>query len=226
MKYFYLYIFILVIIILISSVFSLRNTFKSQEGMDLMNREFILLGDSILQNNNYVKEGQTVEDKLKRKTDLNVYNYAKDNSTIVDVYDQINKIPTELNKESTIIFLSAGGNDILMNYEYDNGDTIKTRDLEVMLNAYKKLVESIQTRLNQSKIVLLDIYYPTNIKYKQYKPVLEKWNKMLESYANKNGNKVLKVSELLVQPEDFTLSIEPSDLGGEKIANEIVSKFV
>jgi hypothetical protein len=226
MKYFYLYIFILCIIILISSVFSLRNSFKSQEGMELMNREFILLGDSILENKNYVKEGQTVEDKLKRKSNLNVYNYAKDNSTIVDVYDQINKIPTELNKESTIIFLSAGGNDILMNYEYDNGDTIKTRDLEVMLNAYKKLVESIQTRLNQSKIVLLDIYYPTNIKYKQYKPVLEKWNKMLESYANKNGNKVLKVSELLVQPEDFTLSIEPSDLGGEKIANEIVSKFV
>jgi hypothetical protein len=226
MKFFYVYIFILCVVILISSVFSLRNSFKSQEGMDLMNGDFILLGDSILQNNNYVKEGQTVEDKLKRKTNLNVYNYAKDNSTIVDVYEQINNIPNELNQESTILFLSAGGNDILMNYEYDNGDTIKTRDLEVMLNAYKKLVESIQTKMNQSKIVLLDIYYPTNIKYKQFRPVLEKWNKMLQIYANKNGNKVLKVSELLMQPEDFSLSIEPSEAGGEKIANEIISKFV
>lgn len=221
MKYFLPIIFILILIVFF---FSLQHSFKTQEGMETMSRNVILLGDSILQNKLYVKEGHTVEDILKRKApNLNIYNFAKDDSTIVDVYEQLGKIQVDLNNESTIVFLSTGGNDFLKNYQYDKGDPINKHDLEVMFNAYKKLVSSIQTRMPQSQIVLLDIYYPINMKYKQYRPVLEKWNQMLTIFVNKNQNfKLLKISELLVEPDDYTLNIEPSEVGGEKIVNKIV----
>jgi hypothetical protein len=215
---------IIIILILIGLVFSLQGYFRIKEGMETMSRNVILLGDSVLQNKLYVKEGRTVEDILKRKIpNVSIYNFAKDDSTIVDVYEQLGKIPVQLNNESTIVFLSAGGNDFLKNYQYDKGDPINKHDLEVMFNAYKKLVSSIQARLPLSQIVLLDIYYPNNMKYSQYRPVLERWNQMLTTFVNKNnGYKILKISELLVEPDDYTLNIEPSEVGGEKIVNKIV----
>jgi hypothetical protein len=223
MKYFFLYIVILCFIILTSSIFSLRDYFKSQESMETMSRNIILMGDSVLQNKLYVKEGETVEDKLKKMNpNLNIYNFARDNATIVDVYEQLNAVPIGLNDGSSVIFLSVGGNDFLTSYEYDNGDTIKTRDLEVMMNAYKKLIRSIEAKMNKTPIILFDIYYPTNLKYKRFKPLLEKWNKMLKDYVEKGKYRMLNVSELLVKPEDYTLSIEPSEIGGEKIAEKII----
>ena len=51
-------------------------------------------------------------DILKTYTN-NVYNYAKNESTIHDLYLQLDKIPTNMNNSNTYIFISAGGNDIL-----------------------------------------------------------------------------------------------------------------
>ena len=78
----------------------------------------------------------------------------------------------------------------------------------------------------KSKLVLLDIYYPDNIHFKQYRPVIEEWNQHIYSYANdyKNGvNSVLKISNMLTDKKDFSFGIEPSLSGGEKIANGIMS---
>ena len=75
----------------------------------------------------------------------------------------------------------------------------------------------------KSKLVLIDIYYPTNIKYEQYKPILQEWNKLLNDFVNDSENlSILKISNVLTDPTDFTLNIEPSDTGGEKIAEQIL----
>jgi hypothetical protein len=170
-------------------------------------RTIILLGDSIIKNNSYVKNGKAVDEILKEKTNGNSYCYAEDNSTIVDVYSQVSSIPIELNKESTTIFLSSGGNDIL----------------NVIFIAYKKLIKSIQTKMNKSKLVLIDIYYPVNIKYEQYKPILVEWNKLLTDFVSESDNlSIIKLSNELTDSTDFTLNIEPSDTGGEKIADQIL----
>jgi lysophospholipase L1-like esterase len=181
-------------------------------------KTIILLGDSILKNNTYVKHGKSVEDLLKEKQSI-VYSFAKDNASIVDIYEQLNQIPTDLNLESTIIFLSVGGNDILATY-MDREET-STDALKPMFAAYKKLTKSIQAKMNLSRLVLMNIYYPTNIKYSQYKPILQEWNKMVDDYAREESIKVVRIENVLVESTDFTVGIEPSETGGVKIVNSM-----
>ena len=72
----------------------------------------ILLGDSILQNKQYVEPGHSVEDILKKSL-KKVKNYALDEATIKTVYLELNQIPKKFNVETTTIILSIGGNDLI-----------------------------------------------------------------------------------------------------------------
>jgi hypothetical protein len=227
MKHFYLYILLLCFVIIAVSTFThyykyyiLREPFDNNSNKT--DKTYILLGDSILKNNSYVKNGKAVEDILNEKTNDNTKCYAKDDSTIVDVYSQLDSIPSDLNKDSTTIFLSVGGNDILNNYADKDVSVKDTKVLDPIFNAYKTLIKSIQTKMNESKLVLLDIYYPTNIKLAQYKPILEEWNKLITDFASTNNLQVINISNILIESTDFTLNIEPSETGGEKIANNIL----
>jgi hypothetical protein len=127
-----------------------------------------------------------------------------------------------MNKQTTSIFLSVGGNDILKIYSNKDVSAKDKKVLDPIFNAYKNLIKSIQGKMPDSKLVLLDIYYPTNIKFAQYKPVIEEWNKLISDFASANNLQVIKTSELLIEPSDFSLNIEPSETGGEKIADNIL----
>lgn len=223
MDYFYLKIVCLILFIFAVSYW---NTYCSSfiESFS-SNQTIVLLGDSILKNNSYVPDGKGVDNILQErslKNDKNVESLAENNSKIVDVYSQINKIPLDLNNKSTTIFLSSGGNDILSFYVDQHGDTNDTGFLNTMMAAYKKLVKSIQTRMNSCKIVLLDIYYPRSNEFSQYKPILEKWNGIIAAYARENSLGLLQISQVVTSNDDFTLGIEPSEKGGQKIAQSIL----
>ena len=223
----YLYIFILIFIILVVS-------FYTQYKYDSINTEtfsnnknsIVLLGDSILKNNSYVKNGQSIEDILRENKGDNLYCLALNNSTIVDVYSQIDSVPLELNNENTIIFLSSGGNDILSQYvDKHDSDVSDTHVLNVIFIAYKKMVKSLRAKMNKVKIVLIDIYYPTSNQFSQYKPIVQDWNKMLEKYAREKSYGLIQISKSVTASDDFTLSIEPSEKGGEKIARSILNYY-
>lgn len=225
MKHFYLYILLLFFIIIAVSSFThyykyyvLKEQFSNNN-----DKSYVLLGDSIIKNNSYVKNGKGIDDILNEKTNGNTHCYAKDESTIVDIYSQLDSIPSDLNKKSTTIFLSVGGNDILNNYADKDINVKDTKVLDPIFHAYKKIIKSIQTKMNDSKLVLLDIYYPTNIKLTQYKPILEEWNKLISDFASTNNLQVINISNILIESTDFTLNIEPSETGGEKIADNILS---
>lgn len=201
-------------------------------------RTIILLGDSILNNEAYVKNNQTILNLVKKKrekdnkdkqpVDANVFSFAQNNASIVDIYQQLREIPLELNNPNTSLFLSVGGNDILTQFAGNNER--EQNDLKPMFSAYKKLFDSIQTKMDLvGKIVIMNIYYPTNMKYKQYKPILEEWNQLLEDYVREKQRQtsntsfdILRLNFLLTEPTDFTLSIEPSETGGMKIADNII----
>jgi hypothetical protein len=232
MKNFYLYIFILSCIILIVSIYKTKHesflNFGStfSKGRSFLNfgstfskkNTIILLGDSVLKNNSYVK-GKSVDELLVKKTNGNTLCYAQNNANINDIYSQIDFIPFEANKNSTYIFLSAGGNDILEQFVENSNSNLENNShiLKTIFSAYKKLVKSIQTKMNLANIVLLDIYYPENIKYQQYHPIIKEWNTMLYS----TDFQIIKISNILTKPEDFTFGIEPSEIGGNKLANNI-----
>jgi len=83
------------------------------------------------------------------------------------------------------------------------------------------LINLLKERMDKTKIVLINLYYPTDEKYKKYYSSVKKWNELVGGYAEDNGLKVLDASTILFKKEDFTSEIEPSIIGGEKLANEI-----
>lgn len=221
MKYFYLYIFILFCFIVFMSYYNTIEGFTSAKS----EKSYILLGDSIFKNDAYVSDGKSVENLVAERNN-NIRCFAEDHSKIVDIYSQIDNIPQELDTPNTLIFLSAGGNDILSHYVDQNQDITNTSILKPMFTSYKKLVKSIQTRLPNAKLILADIYYPDNLKYKRFHSIIQEWNNMVYDFAENPKNNiygVIRISQYLTKSEDFSFGIEPSSSGGKKIADLILS---
>ena len=171
----------------------------------------ILVGDSILKNNSYVLEEKSVEKILSTKTDAHIYCFAVNDSIIKDATEQVNILPYHLNEPSTCIFLSIGGNDILKGID----------PVSSIFRQYMDLVDLMKERMNKTKIVLINLYYPTDEKYEKYYDSIKRWNELVDAYAEDNDLKVLDASAILAKEADFTSDIEPSIIGGEKLANEI-----
>jgi len=227
MQYFYLYILVLLFFIIIVSYWTTINDIKYTvvEPFNPNKQSFILLGDSILKNDAYVSDGKSVDSLLIERTNGKTISLAIDHSKIVDIFDQINNNPESANNNLTTVFLSAGGNDILSYYVDNKGDSNDSNPLTPMFATYKKLVKAIKTKVPKANIVLLDIYYPENMTYKQYHPIISKWNDLIYNYAKNNNLEVLKISEILTKQEDFTLGIEPSSGGGAKLVNEMMVNY-
>jgi hypothetical protein len=227
MEYFFIYIFILVSFIIgVSYLNTYLNTYR--ESFNSNKQTFILLGDSILKNDAYVSDGKSVDDLLKERTNGKSMCLAKDHSKIVDIYSQVEKVPDDLNNNFTTVFLSAGGNDILTHYVDQENDATNTNILDPLFKSYEKLVQSVKNKLPNSNVVLLDIYYPDNIKYTQYHPVISEWNNKIYDYAKEPKNNitsVLKVSNILTKPEDFSFGIEPSSNGSNKLVETILTSY-
>jgi len=186
---------------------------SSKEGF-LLNKTIILLGDSILYNNSFVKKGNSVEDFLEKKKNKNitVYNYSENEETINGIYQQLSKINIIFNSANTTIFLSVGGNDILQ--LYNTSYNVKT-----LFSYYKTLIKAIKTRFPLVNLILLNIYQPINLP--EYSYIIQEWNKMLTTEYGYFS--ILDLTKILYKPSDFTFDIEPSITGGEKIGNKILS---
>jgi hypothetical protein len=223
MNYFYLYVFILITFIIAVSLYR-ENTYM-KEPFNSDKQSFVLLGDSILKNNDYVSNGKSVDQLLIERTNGKTTCLAVDHSKIVDIYSQVEMIPEELNTNGTTIFLSAGGNDILTHYVDQANDSTDTSILGAMFGSYKNLIKSIQKRMPNTTLVLLDIYYPDNLTYKKYHMIIDEWNKMVYDYASKNNISVLKISGVLTKSEDFSFGIEPSANGGKKLVEAILTNY-
>jgi len=188
-------------------------------------KEIILLGDSILNNSEYVSYGNSIAELLQLQSNKNILCYALDDCTIDYTYNQIERIPLTYNKSSTAIFLSIGGNDILEYYMYKKENTNNTKSLKEIFLKYKNLLKTIQKTFSKTKIILLDIYYPKNIKYEPFFSIISKWNKMMYSYIHSLNNKnvkILQISKILIDLSDFSFEIEPSSIGGEKLVTNIL----
>jgi hypothetical protein len=209
MKYTKCIIIIVSIVIIFSCAF-----YKSlKEGLT-NNNNIILMGDSVLNNSNYVPEGKSVYDNLKTKLN-NVLNVAKDGATINDLYLQLDKIPIELNSSETFIFISAGGNNIL------NKQT--NTDIVQLFNSYMDFLNALRAKLNNVKINIMNLYLPANPRFQSYKKSIDQWNKLINKYSSKVGEmyNVVDLNSLLTNTTDFVYDIEPSESGSEKIATLI-----
>lgn len=207
---------ILIIIISLIIVFSCAYFKSLKEGLT-NNNTVILMGDSVLNNANYVPEGNSVYDILKTKLN-NILNVATDGATINDLYTQLDKIPVDLNNTDTYIFISAGGNDIL-----NSRKELTNNDILQLFNKYMNFLEALRAKLGSVKINILNLYLPSNPRYQSYKPSIEQWNKLINQYSNKIGEmyNVVDLYSLLTSLDDFVYDIEPSASASNKIANLI-----
>jgi len=226
MKYFYIYIFGLVLFIISMAYWNSHGSYFV-EGFNPSSQYFLLLGDSILNNEVYIANGKSVNQLLNDSTNKRTICLAKNEATIAEVYNQVSKIPDNLksNSDNTTIFLSVGGNDILNQYSDKEGGGIDSKVINTIFSAYKPLIKSIQTIMPNSQLVLLDIYSPDNTKYRPLHDSIREWNNNLYNYAEENNLSVLRVSDILFKPEDFTLDIEPSAIGSKKLVDAILASY-
>jgi lysophospholipase L1-like esterase len=207
------------IIIIVSCAFvnSFKEGLTNNENNNDNNYNIVLIGDSVLNNSNYVPSGKSVVDNLKTQT-KKVFNFAKDGATINDSYSQLDKIPLELNKTETYIFISAGGNDIL-----NKRGQLTSPEIRRLFDTYMEFIKSVRTKFGSAKINLLNLYLPANPRYQSYKTSIDQWNQLIEEYSSKIGEiyNVINLDTLLTTPEDFVYDIEPSVSASQKIANAI-----
>jgi len=207
---------ILIIIISLVIIFSCAYFKSFKEGLT-NNNTVILMGDSVLNNTNYVFTGNSVYYYLKKKLN-NVINLAKDGATISDLYTQLDKIPVDLNNTDTYIFISAGGNDIL-----NKRTELTTNEIIRLFDTYMDFFKALRAKLGSTKINIINLYLPINPRFQSYKTSIEQWNQLINQYSNKIGEmyNVLDLYSLLTTPEDFVYDIEPSESASNKIANLI-----
>jgi lysophospholipase L1-like esterase len=207
---------IILVVICIIIIFSCAYFKSIREGLT-NNNTIILLGDSILNNANYVQEGKSVFDILKTKTN-NVYNFSKDGATINDLYTQLDKVPLDVNKTETYIFISAGGNDIL-----NKRGQLTASEIKTLFDSYMNFIKSLRAKLGSVKINILNLYLPSNPRYQSYQSSIKTWNQLIQDNSNKIGEmyNVIDIHSLLTSNQDFVYDIEPSEIGSVKIANAI-----
>ena len=192
------------------------------------NRKIVFLGDSILKNDKYVDRNENVAELVRGKGQLDVINLAVDGSSIADIKDQINNIPDAFNNQNTFVFLSNGGNDILNNYIYN--DTYSTKTMDKMFQSYKYMIDTLRSKMDKARLVLLNIYNPKEDKLREYDLIINDWNMRLNNYylANDKNITILDVNSIFNDKRDFTLDevdgyyIEPSSMGASKLAYEII----
>ena len=178
------------------------------------NNKVILMGDSVLNNSNYVSSGKSVANILKTKT-RNILNVSKDGATINDLYSQLDKISIDSNSAETYVFISAGGNDIL-----NKGSTA---EITKLFDNYMEFLKAFRVKLGSTKLNIMNLYLPANPRYQSYKKQIDLWNELINKSSNGIGEmyNVIDLNSVLKSPNDFVYDIEPSELGSEKIANLI-----
>ena len=171
---------------------------------------YICIGDSILNNENYVGTNNSVIYKLSKQ--INILNVSRDNAKVEDVMDQINNIRSDEPNKSVI--LSVGGNNLL-----------DMEDVYTVYGQYTNVVKYILKNIvsGTGKLYLVNLYYPKDKQMDIFHPVVLSWNSLLENLSKDYSKiRLVDISTRLVDAKDFTHVIEPSALGGEKIVSAIL----
>jgi len=189
----------------------------------------VLLGDSIFDNASYVPGGISVIEHLRQKLprDSRATLAAVDGARIVDVYDQLKRLPDD----ATHLVVSIGGNDALWLARdiLSRPVGIVKQALEVVDSEiaefqakYERLIRQLVTY--QRPLTLCTIYDHVPILGPAERTGLRCFNDAITRTAYAHRLALIDLRVLCTEPDDYSsLSpIEPSTRGGEKIAKAIV----
>ena len=192
-----------------------------------------LLGDSIIDNKVYVGEGElSVTEHLQHKSSSYFTMIAVDGDTTKDVLD--NQLDN-LKESVSHIVLSIGGNDLLQNLHLLQDET---SGMKFALEKCSELISQIQENyikilehLSQydAKVLLCTVYegdLESDLLLAKYdkagQVMLKMHNDTVYYLASKFEVDVLELRNIFTNKEDYANPIEPSHIGGGKLAKAII----
>jgi len=194
-----------------------------------------LLGDSIFDNGQYTSGGPDVVSQVRNllPSGWGASLLAVDGSTTVNISDQMERLP----KECTQLVLSVGGNDALTEasrlgisfFGMTGESTSKSLDsLADISNAFENQYRSAVDACLRSGLPLgvCTIYngcFPDRSYQRIASLALAIFNDVIIRVAIERGLPVIDLRLVCTAPTDYANPIEPSSIGGEKIARAIVA---
>ena len=199
-----------------------------------MPNHVVLLGDSIFDNGPYVPANETVSDHLSailpagwRSTLL-----AKDGAVVSSVAEfQIERIP----QDATHLVLSVGGNNALAVSAYVLGMKANTiRDALAALaqpvqdfsEQYARLLDILRSR--HLPLIVCTVYDAVPGLQVAERMGLSLFNDVIARNVIAGGDIMMDLREICTEADDYSevSPIEPSSVGGAKIAREILTRII
>jgi len=194
--------------------------------------KIVLLGDSIFDNATYVNDGPDVRQQLADALGpaFSVQLAAVDGAMIENVPGQISDIPLDVRH----VFLSAGGNDALNNMEILTqpvrtvGEALMVlgRPLERFRETYKSVLEALVSR--SISFTVCTIYEPNfddSALNDAGKIAVRLFDDTITQEAARAGAGVIDLRLIFTEPSDYANPIEPSVIGGAKLANAMTHRI-
>ena len=221
-----------------------------------MNKNILLLGDSIIDNGSYVHDGELdVATHLKKlysdQPDVFITNNAVDGDTMYNI--EYNHLDTPEVEEASHIIVSIGGNDLLHNISFlqttSELSKVMGKDARIgkwgrrelnpsrnkvfeetyfeIIKPFTKQYETIVANLSshRANLLLCTVYEGDLVDSDEFsdvnnssKTMVSLFNDIVYRTANKYNADVLELREIFVRPEDYANPIEPSHIGGGKLA--------
>ena len=183
----------------------------------------------------------------KSSPQINIYNRAVDGHTMKDLLDT--QLSDEGLNEATNIVVSIGGNDLLGNLYFlidamglyqgqeskvfqrttTRNKTFEDTYFEIikpMQQEYESVVANLSNY--RAKLLLCTVYEGDLVDSDEFndvvyssKTMLSIFNDLVYRTAQKYNAEVLELRDIFVSPEDYANPIEPSHIGGGKLAKAI-----
>lgn len=191
-------------------------------------KHILLLGDSIFDNAAYTEGGPAVIDQLSEalRPDWHVTLLAQDGATISDVAVQTARIPAD----AAALVVSMGGNDALAAADllYSRVSTVAEALLvlaEPLAEFERDYVDSLMVvQENDCPVALCTIYngnFQSGSEQAAISTAVRLFNDSIVRIARTSGCSVIELRDVCANPSDYANPIEPSSIGGAKIAKAI-----
>ncbi len=190
--------------------------------------EVALLGDSILDNGAYVSDGRDVFTHLRAilPSDVGLELLARDGALIDSVHTQLNNIRSR----TTHLVISVGGNDALKTMDLlacRVGTVAEALDhlsatADRFRQSYDRMLEAVVDSGRSAAVCT--IYYPrydAPALQRRAVAALAHFNDVIVLAASKARLPILDLRQVCATAADYANWIEPSDVGGRRIADAI-----
>src|SRR5215469_8652884 len=198
-------------------------------------RHLALLGDSIFDNGRYTRGGPDVASQVRKllPSGWEVSLLAVDGSTTANIPDQVQRLP----KEATHLVLSVGGNNALNEasrlgmsfFDFPDVPTLKALDSLADISGdfeaqYRSAVDvCLRPGLPLGVCTIYNGCFPDKSYQRIASVALAVFNDVILRVAIERGLPVIDLRSICTNPADYANPIEPSSIGGEKIAKVIVA---